>query len=75
MSYLILYLITGVSVALVMALIQLRSKDAWLASQADGRSRPLSFGVYAFVALAWPISIAAFVYGLALHLTGARQQQ
>ena len=70
MEYLLLYFAVGFSVALVMAHLHRRqSRDNF-----STVSFKMMFGAYIFIALAWPISVAAFVYGaLSQFILGTQQ--
>jgi hypothetical protein len=65
MEYLVTYLLIGAVTAAFTAFVQLRERSR-------GRSAPAPDGdlfvAYIFIALAWPVSIAAFVYGLSRYL-------
>ena len=64
MLYLLVYLTVGLAVALVMALIQSRREP--YGDEPDAEHTPVA--VYVLIGLAWPISAAAFCYGLLSHL-------
>lgn len=64
MLYLLIYLTVGLGVALAMALIQGRRLPS--DDEPEAEHTPLS--VYVLIGLAWPVSAAAFCYGLLSHL-------
>ena len=58
MVYLLCYLVIGFSVALLMAHLQKRRSPEYAHF-----SYKMMLGAYIFIALAWPISLGAFLYG------------
>jgi hypothetical protein len=62
MTYLLGYLLVGAAVAAVMALVQCRGTAAWSTLV----SAKLMLGLYALVALAWPVSVVSIVHGAVL---------
>ena len=70
MIYLLCYFVLGFSVAFLMAHLQKRQ-----ASKYSHLSFKMMLGAYIFIALAWPISVAAFIYGaLSQVIFGAQQK-
>jgi hypothetical protein len=62
MTYLLGYLLTGAAVAAVMALVQRRGATP----SSTLISAKLLLGLYALVALAWPVSVVSIVHGAVL---------
>ena len=69
MEYLILYFAVGFSVALLMAHLHRRQARDKLSTV----SFKMMLGAYIFIALAWPVSVAAFAYGALSLLLGIQQ--
>ncbi len=72
MIYLLCYLVLGFVVAFVMAHMQKRRPTTKYAHF----SWKMMLGAYFFIALAWPVAVAAFIYGAFSSLVlGAQKDQ
>lgn len=69
MNYLLIYLSIGVAVSLLMAIPHMR--EGWLRD--DSPSGHIMMDVFVFIALAWPVSIVAFLLGAFTHFLSVFQ--
>ncbi|MDJ0763479.1 MAG: hypothetical protein QNJ97_10865 [Myxococcota bacterium] len=70
MQYLLIYLAIGAGVAILMAYWQARHRPNQLRRSKLG----ILLGAYLFIALAWPVSVAAFFYGAFSQLLEGTQE-
>ncbi len=68
MTYLTIYLLIGLIVAVWTAINQVASGDDWPEADTRGASSPQLPIAYVLVALAWPLSLAVMIYAVAKGL-------
>ncbi len=64
--YIVVYLLIGVAVAVAMAAVPIQEPGG--GNQFGQGSKRHMVDAYCFIGLAWPVSVAAFVYGSLAHL-------
>ncbi len=65
MEYLVAYMLVGAVLAIAMTRLQERNQSA----ESKMTSIREMLGVYLVLALAWPISVTAVIYGALVHLS------
>ena len=64
MAYLIIYLLIGITVSILMATLHVWS----MSNDTSSADKRVMLDSFLLIALAWPLSIAAFIYGAFSHL-------